>query len=278
MKSKTLRNAVLVLIAIMMAIMTFAREELKIGLAYITFVVWSIWAIVKLLVPFIRERREQREVQRLRQRYATDAHYKRYDDVADTTLLRHVNHRISDYLKKSYPKATWEWCDKNPELIVVKGGTGRIRVYGVADFNYADVIFGRNAEISINMMKFVSMDDFGNETSKSTKSTRTKSKQDNTEQAGTEQPNRESVDPQIWYEQKGRAVLENIISELNSRGHSSLTIKDDGEIYIMQADKQVRQARLAGMPEKSKWGKLSRVFHSEGLAAEVKEDTMVLTW
>ncbi len=145
-------------------------------------------------------------------------------------------------------------------------------MYGVADFNYADVIFGRNAQISINMMKFVSMDDLGNETPKSTKSTRTKSKQDNTEQAETAQPNRESVDPQIWYEQKGRAVLENIISELNSRGHSSLTIKDDGEIYITQADKQVRQARLAGMPEKSKWGKLSKVFHSEGLAAEVKED------
>ncbi len=34
MKSKTLKNAVFVLIAVIFAVMTFAREELKIGLAY----------------------------------------------------------------------------------------------------------------------------------------------------------------------------------------------------------------------------------------------------
>ena len=39
-------------------------------------------------------------------------------------LLRHVNHRISAYLKSVYPNARWEWTTGNPTALVMQGGTG----------------------------------------------------------------------------------------------------------------------------------------------------------
>ena len=86
------------------------------------------------------------------------------------------------------------------------------------------------------------------------------------------------VDPQIWYEKQGRTVLENLIADLNSRGHNSLTIKENGEIAIQRADQEVKQAALENVPEKTYWTRLAKVFESEGLAAQITENGMVLSW
>lgn len=72
-------------------------------------------------------------------------------------LLRHVNFRISAYLQSAYPEATWQWLEEFPEKIVAKGGTGRIQLYGVPDFNYADVSFDQKADISCSLLKIVPM-------------------------------------------------------------------------------------------------------------------------
>lgn len=64
-------------------------------------------------------------------------------------LLRYVNHRISEHLKSAFPKAHWEWTMSDPALFVVYGGTGRIRVYGVPDYDYADVTLNQQAALSL---------------------------------------------------------------------------------------------------------------------------------
>ena len=73
-------------------------------------------------------------------------------------------------------------------------------------------------------------------------------------------------------------MLENLIADLNSRGHNSLTIKENGEITIQQADSEVKQAVFEYVPEKTYWPRLTKVFESEGLAAKTTENGMVLSW
>lgn len=54
------------------------------------------------------------------------------------------------------------------------------------------------------------------------------------------------VDPQVWYEVQGRKVLEALITDLHSRGYNSLTIRENGDIAIQQADSEkVRTALKA---------------------------------
>lgn len=52
------------------------------------------------------------------------------------------------------------------------------------------------------------------------------------------------VDPQIWYEKQGRSVLESLIADLHSRGHHSLTIRENGEIAIQQADSEITRSGI----------------------------------
>lgn len=86
------------------------------------------------------------------------------------------------------------------------------------------------------------------------------------------------VDPQVWYEQKGKTVLTNLIADLNSRGHSSLTILEDGNISIMQADKEIKKAAFESVPERTYWPRLVKVFEREGIAADATVQGLVLSW
>lgn len=91
-------------------------------------------------------------------------------------------------------------------------------------------------------------------------------------------PNRQPVDPRIWYETQGRSVLEALISDLNSRGHSKLTLREDGDICIEQGEDAVSQEHLNNFPQKVYWPRLAEVLESNGLAAEVTAQGIQVSW
>lgn len=267
-KQRTLWNSVSLLIVAVLVITAFVRGQAQLWLYSAAFAVWSAWAVTGHLIPYLRAKQRQREARRIRQRYEQEQRRKQecpapdLSDPVGAVLLRHVNYRISTYLKSAYPEATWAWREEFPERIVSKGGTGRIQVYGIPDFNYADVSFTQSADIQCSLVKIVPLSKL----------------QGQKQSAESKAPQPAPVDPQIWYEKQGRVVLENLVNDLNSRGHSRLTISENGDISVQQGDAQVRQSSLENMPEKMYWPRLAKVFEREGLAANITESGMVLSW
>lgn len=258
---------------LMMAVLTitaFFRGNWQFGLLIAAFIIWSVYAAYRHLLPFIQEQQHRREAKELRQHYEyRSARQQTFSDVdisdpVSVVLLRHASHRISASLKAVYPDATWEWCVNDPERIVAKGGIGRIRLHGVKDYNYAEVNLDQEARISFQLLKVVP---FGTDEPAA----------DNTEQEASPRMVRD-VDPQVWYEKKGKAVLSNLIAALNSRGHSSLTILDDGTISIMQSDQEMKKAAFESVPERTYWPRLVKVFEREGITADATAKGLVLSW
>ena len=269
-KKPNLWPDVSILVVAVLTITAFFRGNWQLGLLITAFTVWSIYAVFRHLLPYIQEQRQRREAKELRQHYEQRrAKQQAFSDVdisdpMSVVLLRHASHRISASLKAVYPDVTWEWCVNDPERIVAKGGIGRIRLHGVKDYNYAEVNLDQEAKISFQLLKVVP---FGTEEPLT----------DNKEPAPGSRKARE-VDPQIWYEKKGKAVLSNMIADLNSRGHSSLTILDDGNISIMQADQEIKKAAFESVPERTYWPRLVKVFEREGIAADATAKGLVLSW
>ena len=152
--------------------------------------------------------------------------------------------------------------EKQPEQLIRNGGTGRIRVFGIDEFDHADVTLDQNANIKCDMVKIVPLSKVGGETNED----------------DATPPNRQPVDPRIWYETQGRSVLEALISDLNSRGHSKLTLREDGDICIEQGEDAVSQEHLNNFPQKVYWPRLAEVLESNGLAAEVTAQGIQVSW
>ena len=278
---KNFRKALLVLLGMEFAVAVFTFGYVRLGLSVVAFVIWSLWAGAMYLVPLLVHKYRLHKTKEMREHYEQEEKRQNEgasDDTSDV-LLRHVNHRITSYLKSAYPDSTWEWRVEDPAALVCKGGTGRIQVYGTTDFSHADVTVNKNAEISYEMLKIVPMGESVSE--------------ENSEEKTTAPKN--TINPQVWYEQKGRAVLENLIeiirgsknvseakenliTDLSSRGHSSLSITENGDVIIKQADRVIRKATLEAMPDKVHWNRLAKVFQSEGISADVTEEAVVLSW
>ena len=93
-------------------------------------------------------------------------------------------------------------------------------------------------------------------------------------------PNQQPVDPRVWYEFQDRSILEDMIADLRSRGHSSLTLNEDGSICIQPADggEEIKKDSFAAFPEKVYWPRLAKVLEQEGLTADVQDTRILVSW
>ncbi len=271
MKSeKSLWSSISFLIGAVIIILSLVRGPWQVGLLLAVFALWGGWVVKFLLMPYINQdkRRKMRKAQRA-QRFSDvllqteEVHTPGAPkDIATETLMRHVNHRITAFIHSIYPDATWEWCEKDPASIVLDGTIGRIKVYGADDFTHADVKMEKNGTIRCSMVKAVPISDIAAKSSG----------------ADPVPPNKQPVDPQIWYETNGRSVLEDVIADLNSRGHSSLLLKENGEIVIEQDKQDVVTEQLTAFPAKVYWPRLLKVLHGDGLAAETLSKGIQVSW
>ena len=257
-----------ILVAAVLAIVAFVRGDWQIPLLVGAFAIWGLWAFIALGIPALRIRRyswEQKrrklEKESAKKTAETVRNAAKFSPEAAQTLLRHVNHRISGQLKALYPEARWEWKTKDPALLAIHGGIGRIRVYGVPDYEYADVELEQSGKLSCSLVKGLAAP--------------------SAEQAPPAQPpNQDDVDPKAWYELHGRKTLEALVADLDSRGHHCLLLKEDGSICVrpMDGDEETVQDTLKDFPEKRLWDKLVKVLENAGLAATARGDCITVAW
>lgn len=259
-----------ILLGVIIIIVALVRGKLQYKLTLTVLALWGIWLAVVLLSPYLkrykrcRDRRKQ-EKKRQNEGIASPELFQLTDmdgSTAEQLLLRHVNHRISAYLRSAYPDVTWEWCEKAPKKIILQGGVGRIRVFGVPDYDHADIKIDRQANIRCDMIRIVPLDAAGGQEPAEDKVP----------------PNKQPVDPQIWYEVQGRKVLEALVADLNSRGHSHMVLHEDGDVCVMEDKAEVAKEHLANFPEKVYWDRLVQVFERNGLAAEITAAGIQVSW
>ena len=161
MKSeKSLWSSVSILIGAVIAVLAFVRGGAQIWLLLGIFALWGAWVVGFLLMPMIkRAKKNQKRKAKLKSLYREGHGTSRQNNLPPAEgeggiqlLMCHVNLRITGYIRSIYQNATWEWCEKNPEMLILNGGIGRIRVYGVDEYDHADVKLDKMGNISCSMV------------------------------------------------------------------------------------------------------------------------------
>ena len=237
-KESPLWSSISLLIGIVIAILALIRGRMLLPLLLAVFALWLLWWLLTQALPLWRNNRAYR---------------------AKEALLCHVNYRITAMLHAAYPNARWEWLADKPSRFAVEGGTARIRVYGIPDFDYADVTLDQKANLDCSLVKLSPLVAGASD---------------------TQPPNRQPVNPRIWFETRGRAVLEALVTDLNSRGHSSLTVQENGEVFVQAKENEAEPAKetFLDFPEKVYWPQLVKVLEEEGYAADARDADILVSW
>lgn len=248
-KNTPLWGSISALIGVVIAILAVTHGILCTVLLTVVFAVWGLWVILTQVLP-------KRRVAEVNQQVQANAYP---DQALMQTLLRHVNYRISGCLKSAYPDAQWEWVMRDPASFVAQGGTGRIRVSGIPEYDYADVTLDRSGKLSCSLVKVAPISGAGEK---------------------SDAPAQNTLDPRIWYETQGRGVLERLVADLESRGHHSLTLKEDGTICTQSTDggMETAQGAFTSFPERVYWPGLVKVLEQNGLAATTQDSGIIVAW
>ena len=242
-------SSISLLIGIVIAILALVRGRMLLPLLLAVFALWLLWWLLTQALPLWRNNRAYRAKEaRLREQTAAA---NGGGQLADA-LLCHVNYRITAMLHAAYPNARWEWLADKPSRFAVEGGTARIRVYGIPDFDYADVKLDQKANLDCSLVKLSPLVAGASD---------------------TQPPNRQPVNPRVWFETRGRTVLEALVTDLNSRGHSSLTVQENGEVFVQAKENEAEPAKetFLDFPEKVYWPQLVKVLEEEGYAADARD-------
>ncbi len=112
MKQKlSLGSSTSILIGAVIAILALLRGPVQTVLLLATFALWGLWVVLTLLCPAWRANRSYRS----REERAAKEQDAFSGKNLSGMLLCHVNYRVSDYLKRVYPDARWEWMMPNPK-------------------------------------------------------------------------------------------------------------------------------------------------------------------
>jgi len=270
MKRKKLfgKNLTFLIVGIL-AVLAFIKGDAQMWCLIGVFFVFAVWTLIlsskKISVKKILDQKPCKKFFKKAKNEANDTDLKENDNDA---VLIHLNCRISDYIKSVYPNATWEWVEENPEKIAAEGGTGKIRLFEIADFNYADILLDKFARINCNMLRIVSFDDLKKNGEPAPESKPA---------PGGNQPN-QPIDPATWYSIQGKNVLEACVADLNAHGHSNLTIKENGDICVQQDNNESVCDNFKNLPGKSLWQQLIKIMENQGLAASVANDCIKVAW
>ena len=273
MKNKKLlgKNMTFLIVGIL-AVLAFTKETTQFWGLIGVFTVWAIWTVIIFITKKRRfkktiNKRMFSETMKMFKGEEPESSSSAAKENSDAVLLRHLNCRISDYLKSVYPAVTWEWISENPVKLAEDNGTGKIRLFGITDYNYADIKFDNLGRIDCKMIKIVSFGDLK----------KTSEPKSENESAPDKQPN-QPVDPETWYGIQGKKILEECVADLNARGHANLIIKENGDICVKQENKETVCEKFKNLPGKSLWQQLVKIIETQGLSASVTNDVIKVSW
>lgn len=211
----------------------------------------------------------------------------------------HLNHRITDKLHCVFPKSTWEWVEACPITNETTKGKGSIQTSNTGEYNFGQIQVDDYGRIIVQMLKIVELDSLIENSSIEKHAIEKNTEQIITQeldkslvlehefqleenQASLKNPSDNQVDNQAdinaWYDLFGQDTLQEIITDLNARGHSQLYIKEDGTICILDQGLEIVKQQLEYLPKQTTWNQLIELFKENGLLATVDQDKIRLTW
>ena len=69
-----------------------------------------------------------------------------------------------------------------------------------------------------------------------------------------------------------------MITDLNARGYSSLSINENGDVFIMEKDTPVIKERFDNFPGRKYWKELSKILEENELNVRNQGNALVLSW
>lgn len=209
-------------------------------------------------------------------------------DPYDGLLLQHVEARLTELLRLVYPQAEWQWCEEDPESVIWEGGAAWIRTRNTGAYRDATLSFEEPGDLHLEFVQTAPLCDLLTHAQAPEPSA---TPDESVRQpAPDEVPAPEPVtaivpteprgeDVNLWYSLIGQKALTELITELNIRQCSQITIDPDGNVYFREANGEPQKAKtLEQMPSPKHWEELKDLLEQQELKVGIQGNQLSVAW
>lgn len=235
---------------------------------WIAVVILAIWLFATLMIPIRnavqthRQRKRVKELSKLTK--TTQSEDRNLTPDVELFLIRQVNFRITEHLKETYPMASWLWVKRPASEELCSGGVWRIRLSNADPFNFGEVTLTKSGKLTITLLQALPLKDVEKTPLESNEL--------------EEDEVTERMDVGEWYRAEGDDLISGMIDELNAQGHRSLTIRENGEVYITSSGSDEVVNQIKNFPPRLVWDEFCQMLKNDEITAVEKPEGLAMSW
>lgn len=165
--------------------------------------------------------------------------------------------RIQEKLRVKFPEATVALEEKEVMCIAERKKTAYIPVQQAGEYCHISIALSEMGEIHMNLFSLVNFESIQG----------TKNLMENKNQ-----------DIEQWFTQKGQQLLTELITNMNSRGYSRLSINENGDVTVKENGRNVRKDHFREIPPKESWARLRELMMDEDVQVQVSGRQLTFAW
>ena len=165
--------------------------------------------------------------------------------------------RIQEKLRVKFTEATVALGEKEVMCIAERKKTAYIPIQQAGEYCHISIALSETGEIQMKLFSLVNFESIQE----------TKNLMENKKQ-----------DIEQWFTQKGQQLLTELITNMNSRGYSRLSINENGDVTVKENGRNVRKDHFREIPPKESWARLRELMMDEDVQVQVSGRQLTFAW
>ena len=177
-----------------------------------------------------------------------------------TLFTQQLQCRVQEKLRSKFPGAIIELCENEIERIAKSGNAVYVPIKKADDYCHMSISMRGNGDIQLNLFSLVNLEQVHQEALK----------------ALEKADNHKEIDQ--WYSQKGQQLLTELITSMNSRGHTKLSINEKGDVMVQENGRNVMKDCFKDIPSREHWNRLKELMEEDEVKVQVSGKRLTIAW
>ena len=175
-------------------------------------------------------------------------------------FVQQTYYRIQEKMRTKFPNVSVEISESELYKIACEGKTIYATIDQAEHYTHLSVALAKNGDLIMNLFSLVNLDMIHQTTDQ------------------IQQVIEEDTQVEQWFERKGQQLLTELLTNMNARGYSKISINEEGDVMVREDGRNCVKDYFKEIPPKKDWQKLKELMSKDGVNVQVSARYLKFAW
>ena len=175
-------------------------------------------------------------------------------------FVQQTYYRIQEKMRTKFPNVSVEISESELYKIACEGKTIYAAIDQAEHYTHLSVALAKNGDFIMNLFSLVNLDMIHQTTDQ------------------IQQVIEEDTQVEQWFERKGQQLLTELLTNMNARGYSKISINEEGDVMVREDGRNCVKDYFKEIPPKKDWQKLKELMSKDGVNVQVSARYLKFAW